>query len=61
MTTPTNQSVSKIVVTQVFLLLGSITEKEGKAKWDSQADAIRKVSDKSAGHFGGEYVKSNNH
>ncbi|MCJ1356850.1 MAG: hypothetical protein MMC33_006846 [Icmadophila ericetorum] len=42
-TTPTNQSVSKIVVTQVFLLLGSITEKEGKAKWDSQADAIRKL------------------
>ena len=36
-------SVSKIVVTQVFLLLGSITEKEGKAKWDSQAEAIRKV------------------
>lgn len=37
-------SVSKITVTQVFLLLGSITEKEGKAKWDSQAEAIRKVS-----------------
>ena len=36
-------SVSKIVVTQVFLLLGSITEKEGKAKWDSQAEAIHKV------------------
>ena len=36
-------SVSKIVITQVFLLLGSITEKEGKAKWESQADAIRKV------------------
>lgn len=36
-------SVSKIVVTQVFLLLGSITEKEGKAKWDSQAEQIRKV------------------
>jgi CCR4-NOT transcription complex subunit 1 len=36
-------SVSKIVITQVFLLLGSITEKEGKAKWDSQAEAIRKV------------------
>lgn len=39
-------SVSKIVVTQVFLLLGSITEKEGKAKWDSQAEAIRKVSNR---------------
>ena len=37
-------SVSKIVVTQVFLLLGSITEKEGKAKWDSQAEQIRKVT-----------------
>lgn len=36
-------SVSKIVVTQVFLLLGSITEKEGKAKWDSLAEQIRKV------------------
>ena len=36
-------SVSKIVVTQVFLLLSSITEKEGKAKWDSQAEAIHKV------------------
>lgn len=36
-------SVSKIVVTQVFLLLGSITEKEGKAKWENQAEAIRKV------------------
>lgn len=44
--TPSNSgqsSVSKIVATQVFLLLGSITEKEGKAKWDSQAEAIRKV------------------
>ena len=37
-------SVSKIVATQIFLLLGSITEKEGKAKWESQAEAIRKVS-----------------
>ena len=36
-------SVSKIVVTQVFLLLGSITEKEGKAKWDAQAEVIHKV------------------
>ncbi|MCJ1473816.1 hypothetical protein MMC13_002467 [Lambiella insularis] len=36
-------SVSKIVVTQVFLLLGSITEKEGKTKWDSQAEAVRKL------------------
>ena len=36
-------SVSKISVAQVFLLLSSITEKEGKAKWESQAEAIRKV------------------
>lgn len=36
--------VSKIVATQVYLLLGSITEKEGKTKWESQAEAIRKVS-----------------
>ena len=36
-------SVSKIVVAQVFLLLGSITEKEGKGKWESQAEGIRKV------------------
>ena len=39
-----SSSVSKIVVTQVFLLLGSITEKEGKSKWESQAEAIHKVS-----------------
>lgn len=38
-----SSSVSKIVVTQVFLLLGSITEKEGKMKWESQAEAIHKV------------------
>ncbi len=36
-------SVSKITVTQIFLLLGSITEKEGKVKWEAQAEAIRKV------------------
>lgn len=36
-------SVSKIVATQIFLLLGSITEKESKAKWETQAEAIRKV------------------
>lgn len=38
-----SSSVSKIVVTQVFILLGSITEKEGRTKWESQADAIHKV------------------
>ncbi|KAL9129542.1 MAG: hypothetical protein Q9217_002029 [Psora testacea] len=36
-------SVSKIVAAQIFLLLGSITEKEGKVKWESQAEAIRKL------------------
>lgn len=36
-------SLSKIVVTQLILLLGSITEKEGKAKWEFQAEQIRKV------------------
>ena len=36
-------SVSRIVDTQIFLLVGSITEKEGKAKWDSQAEQIRNV------------------
>ncbi|KAL8862024.1 MAG: hypothetical protein Q9178_001479 [Gyalolechia marmorata] len=38
-----SSSVSKIVVTQVFILLGSITEKEGKTKWEAQAEAIRKL------------------
>ncbi len=36
-------SVSKIVIAQIFLLLGSITDKEGKTKWESQADQIQKV------------------
>lgn len=40
---PSQSSLSKIVVTQLILLLGSITEKEGKAKWESQAEQIRKV------------------
>ena len=37
-------SLSKISVAQVLLLLDSISEKEGKAKWESKADQIRKVS-----------------
>ena len=41
-------SVSRIVDTQIFLLLGSITEKEGKAKWESQAEQIRNVRTKLA-------------
>jgi CCR4-NOT transcription complex subunit 1 len=36
-------SVSKISVTQVLLLLDSFSDKEGKAKWESKADQIRKV------------------
>ena len=37
-------SLSKISVAQVLLLLDSISEKEGRAKWESKADQIRKVS-----------------
>jgi CCR4-NOT transcription complex subunit 1 len=36
-------SVSKISVTQVLLLLDTFSDKEGKAKWESKADQIRKV------------------
>ncbi len=36
-------SLSKISVAQVLLLLDSISEKEGKAKWESKADQIQKV------------------
>jgi CCR4-NOT transcription complex subunit 1 len=36
-------SLSKISVAQVLLLLDSISEKEGKVKWESKADQIRKV------------------
>ena len=43
--TSNQSSVSKIVVTQVFLLLNSISEKEGKAKWESKAEDIRKVGE----------------
>jgi len=41
---PSSQSLSKIVIAQVFLLLSSIKEDKDKAKWESQADQIRKVS-----------------
>ncbi|KAI9734335.1 MAG: hypothetical protein M1834_002441 [Cirrosporium novae-zelandiae] len=36
-------SVSKIVLAQIYLLLTSITEKEGKAKWEQQMAHIRKL------------------
>lgn len=39
-----NSNTAKITVAQVFLLLDSITEKEGKVKWESKAEQIRKVS-----------------
>src|SRR5579862_6247055 len=35
--------LSKIVIAQVFLLLSTIKEDKDKAKWESQADQIRKV------------------
>ena len=37
------QSLSKITIAQVFLLLSTIKEDKDKAKWESQADQIRKV------------------
>lgn len=43
--------MSKIVIAQIFLLLGSITEKEGKAKWESQAEQIRKVRTLKRRHY----------
>lgn len=36
-------SLSKISIAQVLLLLDTINEKEGKAKWESKAEQIRKV------------------
>ena len=36
-------SLTKISTAQVFLLLDSITEKEGKEKWETKASQIRKV------------------
>lgn len=41
--TASSSTVTRIVDTQIFLLLGSITEKEGKAKWESQAEQIQNV------------------
>lgn len=37
-------SLSKISVAQVFLLLDSINEKEGKEKWETKATQIHKVT-----------------
>ena len=37
-------SLTKISIAQVFLLLDSITEKEGREKWETKAAQIHKVS-----------------
>jgi CCR4-NOT transcription complex subunit 1 len=37
-------SLAKISIAQVYLLLDSITEKEGKEKWETKAAQIHKVS-----------------
>jgi CCR4-NOT transcription complex subunit 1 len=37
-------SLTKISIAQVFLLLDSITDKEGKEKWETKAAQIHKVS-----------------
>ncbi|KAF2843090.1 Not1-domain-containing protein [Patellaria atrata CBS 101060] len=42
---PPGQSLSKIVIAQVFLLLSSMKEDKDKMKWDGQADQIRKLID----------------
>ncbi|GME64788.1 CCR4-Not complex component Not1 [Neofusicoccum parvum] len=41
---PSGQSLAKIVIAQVFLLLSSLKEDKDKAKWEQQTDQIRKVS-----------------
>jgi CCR4-NOT transcription complex subunit 1 len=38
-----NQSLLKIVIAQVFLLLSTIKEDKDRSKWESQAEQIRKV------------------
>lgn len=37
-------SLNKIVVAQVYLLLSTIKEDKDRTKWDQQAEQIRKVS-----------------
>jgi CCR4-NOT transcription complex subunit 1 len=39
----TQSSTAKISVAQVLILLDSFNEKEGKAKWETKVDQIRKV------------------
>ncbi|KIX02982.1 uncharacterized protein Z518_06532 [Rhinocladiella mackenziei CBS 650.93] len=38
-------SLSKISATQILLLLDTISEREGKAKWDSKAEKIKRLLD----------------
>ena len=38
-----SSSVNKIVVAQVYLLLGSIKEDKDRTKWEQQAEQLRKV------------------
>lgn len=38
-------SLSKISATQILLLLDTISEREGKAKWDAKADKIKRLLD----------------
>ncbi|KAL1390585.1 CCR4-Not complex component, Not1-domain-containing protein [Phyllosticta capitalensis] len=42
---PSDQSLSRIVIAQVFLLLSSLKEDKDKTKWDQQTDQIRKLVD----------------
>ena len=38
-----NNSLTKIVVAQVYLLLGTIKEDNSRSKWESQAEQLKKV------------------
>ncbi|KAH7041928.1 CCR4-Not complex component, Not1-domain-containing protein [Macrophomina phaseolina] len=42
---PSGQSLAKIVIAQVFLLLSSLKEDKDKTKWEQQTDQIRKLVD----------------
>jgi len=43
-TTGSNNSLTKIVVAQVYLLLSSINKDKDRAKWELQVDQLNKVS-----------------
>ncbi|KAF2145079.1 uncharacterized protein K452DRAFT_221757 [Aplosporella prunicola CBS 121167] len=43
--TPSGQSLAKIVIAQVFLLLSSLKEDKDKTKWEQQTEQIRKLID----------------